>query len=84
MVTHRGHKIIIERPPGQWQAGWRTVRVPSIDLRTTKNGSNEQLLSLARRLIDRHIALYGDAPVERKPMTDEERKELHTEVFGRF
>lgn len=40
--------------------------------------------SEVRRLIDEHLAEHGDAPVERKPMTDEERKELHTEVFGGF
>ena len=81
MVTHRGHKIIIERPPGRWQAGWRIVRVPTLGLRTTKNGSTEQLLSLARKMIDRHIDEHGNAPAE---TTEQERAELCHEVFGGF
>jgi len=84
MVTHRGHEIIIERPPGRWQAGWRIVRVPTLGLHTTKNGSTEQLLSLARKMIDRHIDEHGNATVRKEAPTDEERAELCHEVFGGF
>ena len=84
MVTHRVHEIIIERPPGRWQAGWRIVRVPTLGLRTTKNGSTEQLLSLARKMIDRHIDEHGNAPVRKEAPTDEERARLYKETFGGF
>jgi hypothetical protein len=35
-------------------------------------------------MIDRHLREHGDKPVNRDPMTEQERAELYHETFGRF
>jgi hypothetical protein len=78
--THRGHAFTVDRC-GRFE---RNIRVPSLGIDLVVWATYREALGEVRRLIDEHLAEHGDAPVERKPMTDEERAELYRETFGRF
>lgn len=85
MTEYRGHQFTIDRAPyWAWGAPWRTIRVPSLGITEEVCWGYRETERMARWLIDRHIAEHGDAPGERKPMTDEDRAELYRETFGRF
>jgi hypothetical protein len=79
-VTYRGHDFTIDRHGSHD----RTVTVPSLGINEVVWATYREAIAVARRLIDRHIAEHGDAPVNRDPMTEDERAELYRETFGRF
>lgn len=78
--SHRGHTFQIDRQRGLW----RTISVPSLGLVHDVYCTLEWACAAARKLIDRHLAEHGDAPVELTELTDEERRELYDEAFGGF
>lgn len=88
--TYRGHAFTIDRQRG----GMRSLAVPGLCMRTITVpglGICEDVWSTlvearewARHLIDAHLRENGDAPVNRDPMTEQERAELYAEAFGRF
>lgn len=88
--TYRGHAFTIDRQRGGMRSlavpglCMRTITVPGLGICEEVWGTLVEAGEWARHLIDEHLAEHGDAPVQRAPLTDEERKELHTEVFGGF
>lgn len=77
---YRGHAYTIDR-----RGKWRTIEVPSLGVEDyVFDRTLKQAHQAARWLIDLHIAEHGDATVERKPLTDEERAADNEEVFGGF
>jgi hypothetical protein len=90
MAEHRGHAFTIDRQRGAERSlsipglCMRTITVPSLGICEEVWGTLVVASESARHLIDAHLREHGDAPVERKPMTEQERAELYRETFGRF
>lgn len=88
--THRGHAFTIDRQRGGLRSQavpglcMRTISVPSLGIEEEAWATLVVARESARRYIDAHIAEHGDGPVNRDPMTEDERARLYHETFGGF